>query len=541
MGLQNNLAQDAAKDIANALPDLNGPHNTEQLFYDPLFDSDFALRELESAFDSRKRTGDEAFPTEFDIWGPPEKRRILELPPNQSNTTPPGETPSLSSPNSSLRPDPVETAPHTPAGMERSQTPNSLFDTADPLFEDATFSIPFDMNFENVEERSGFENFDADLSNAIDAIERDPIPATYSDIADELPSLSDFTKHRFDLDAHDIAASTSRDILQRVDQEPQYLSPYPRYRGPLGYLPSAPGIHVRCIEVAEDQVNYRIENFKRKVQQLTHERNKYKTAWTQWTTVDSKTGKTKEQLLREENASLRRVSSQHQRRVEEYKTEAESWKGQLHNLATLYNNLLYEIQVQQKIPTIAPAPPGYKPRPAPVNHNAQMQYPAPNQQPSIPGQAPQSQLSQLQNAPETRPRPQTAVPNQQPTVPGSQPQGPPTNPRAEPRSETVTIDLTDDDTNAAPDSVRSSPAPKSGGPELLQSFRNKKYGWLGNDGQSTGRQSVTGASPVSGQENSQASTNSPLHNTQSVDADSNGDPAIDNDLTRTMEDELARG
>lgn len=52
--------------------------DTGDEFFDPLFDTDLALQDLESDFLSHKRTHDEAFFEDFSSGEPPEKRQVQD-------------------------------------------------------------------------------------------------------------------------------------------------------------------------------------------------------------------------------------------------------------------------------------------------------------------------------------------------------------------------------------------------------------------------------------------------------------------------------
>ncbi|KAB8072289.1 hypothetical protein BDV29DRAFT_177725 [Aspergillus leporis] len=464
----------------------------QALFDDPLFDSEAVLRELDAAFASRKRAGDEAFP-ELGLWGPPEKRQLVQSQLDQGVPSP-GETPSLSSPDSSHQPEQGGTAPHTP-GIERPQSPNSLFDSLDALFEDPDFHVPLlhddelPPNFElelplAQSDQSGHGLVEQNPADSVDTYEHVlKLPDLPQDLTLAEPSVSEVTKQRFSLDPQDLVSNASREVLQRVPQEPEYTSPYPVYGGPLGYVPSAPGIHVKCIEVAEDRINYRLSHLKDRVYQLTCERNKYKNAWFQWTTIDPSTGKTKEQLLREENAMLRRVSTQHQNRVEQYKQEATEWKNRLHELGTIYNNLLYEIHVQRQMPAVAPIPDSYKPpRTSQASRGPSL---TPNPAPvapisSIVSQAMSQYHSNALDMPLDRqgsqPLSSQCMSATSPSVSGTYEDPQSVGSQLALRPTPVTIDLTDEAENKSVSSEPSAGTQRR--MEMLQSLRNKRYGWL---------------------------------------------------------------
>ncbi|EAW07876.1 uncharacterized protein ACLA_025930 [Aspergillus clavatus NRRL 1] len=501
----------AAGDIAVQPLSLNNSdaEHIDDLFYDPLFDSSFSFTNIDTSVDSRKRTIDEALAEEFQFWHRPEKRQMIHVS-HDANATSPTETPSLSSPDTSVHLDLVETGPGTPAGIAALQLPDPNLDTFDALFDDPAFRVPpnipelgnlpgvhptpqstYDDSFYDTSRRQSLSSCgpsDIDEGQAIGCADLAPE-------ADSLETpLSDLTKERFALDARDVLANTDREVLQHVDPKPQYTSPYPLYGGALGYLPSAPGVHVKCIEVADDQMINRLSHLKAKVQHLKYERDKYKDAWSKWTTREAATGQTREQILERENATLRRVSTQHKSRVEQYKQEIEEWKAKHHELGVIYNSLLYEILVQKKIPTVAPIPPGYKPPRAP--QPAQVQSIVPGT--SLAMAPPAPALHQPMPGPTSSPLP-TPVGRQQAARPG-----PPTsahhppayhNPQSAatprstgcgtpnvPQTERVTIDLTEDETekstsNLNQPSATPSTASQARG-EFLQSLQKKKYNWL---------------------------------------------------------------
>lgn len=560
------------------------PTDTEEVLCDPLFDSDLALQDLESAFLSHKRAHDEAFPEDFGLEGPPEKRQAQYA--SNSAKTPPNVTPSLS-PDSSYRPDLTETALNTPDGIEGSQAPNSFFESLDFLFQDPNFP-------------AALENYDSAANPADSSLfENLPFRPSHEDSHVSQPaaaqSVSNTTRQRFALDAQDLTANSSREILQRADNVPQYLSPYPVYGGPLGYLPSAPGLHVKCVEVVDEHMNYRMECLRHKNQQLTSERNKYKNFYDEFSTKDEATGKSKEEMLLEENAMLRRVSTRHQSRVENYKKEIEHWKARLNQVATLYNNLLYEITVERKLPEVAAPPNNYTPRPVqgvfvqaqpPVSHQPPVADPRPQlQPPGFPRPSCSSQAStttpQLKSGNLRQP-----VPGQEPanvsqkTLPGPARQHPETatftaNPAPLPplsslapasgngRSlQSVTIDLTDDH-HTAPSPPPHPAVSQPGGPEGLQALRQKKYHWLGRQDeiptsnatshQQQQRPSLSNnaprTSPVTEAGNHQPLTGDdsrpdnriPGLSPQEALSGERGITEEDDELARMMEDELAQG
>lgn len=493
---------------------VQGAENSE--YGEAIFDSELALQMLEARFDPRKRTCDEAF-TEFGSLTSPEKKRAMELPHPQNLPTPNG-TPSSSSRNSSCRPDQEETTANTPAGPERSQTPDSLFEMLCPP-EDIRFSYPTaDIVQPNVLDDNSLSNLQNAEQSTPSAVNQaiannashSPVETIQLATATQCQNASSITKQRFFLSDQDVIANADREMLKRVDPEPDYVSPYPVYGGPLGYLPSSPGIHVKCIEVAEDRISDRIDNLKRQVKRLTYERNKYKTAWEEFTTVDRATGKPKEQLLLEENAMIRRGFSYNRARVEVHRQEVEEWKGKFYDLARTYNHLLSDFQ-EKRIPTVASPPPG-------VSVNPHVQH---------------THTGTLMHPPATRSRAAT----NQPTVTTSKYPNTSVEPlQAAAKANPVTIDLTEgaDETISQVPRPSRPQEPSQNGVDLRRSFQNKKYGWLrGGSQMGSGR----GTSTHEGFPPSEAA------GTFSTERNGVGDQTEDDgddDLAREMEEELAR-
>lgn len=524
--------------------------NADDLLYDPLFGPDFVLPNFDANSSSLKRTADEALADDFQVWHRPEKRL---MPDSLQRSSAPSldATPSLSSPDT-IQLDHFETVPNTPGGIADSQLPAPPFDPFDPLFEDPAFHIPPDLSGIEYSSENRPAPHSADAEPSYDAFRRpsfnvqvqaaDPVTFDHETEGVSLPT-SELTKRQFSLDTQDVLANADRETLQRVDHVPKYTSPYPMYHGPLGYLPSAPGIHVKCIQIANDQVNARFSHLKYKVQQLKYERDKYRDTWSKWTALEASTGKSRAQILEEENATLRRVSTQHQRRAEQYKQEIEVWKGRLHDLSVIYNNLLYEIQVQKRMPAVAPIPHGYRPR-YPPQAASHPQSVAPGQQFAS--------------------TPYTPVHHRNPPPSNSPPSGITTGSAqhpapAEPQPGTVTIDLTDEAPNITPNPASIAPSkPTQESGELLQSLQKKKYNWLETAKSGSAQPAVARAGPrpplrfasaprVSQQPPAPRSSSNqppsiPPPEIQAASSTNHDDEVnVEDDLLHEMEEELARG
>ncbi|OJI97636.1 hypothetical protein ASPVEDRAFT_302151 [Aspergillus versicolor CBS 583.65] len=383
------------RDKETGLEGFETQNNTIDLgqdLFDPLFDS--TIPELGSLF-SRKRTAEES--QEF----LPEKRQQLEYP----------ETPSLTT-DSEL------------------QSPASFFDTFDNLFGSGV-DLPLVLPH-----------------NPIPDFEDDTVEPPLGTPRTSTPGVSESTKGRFFLNEQDILSTTTREIFQ-VGKQPEYTSPYPAIGGPLGYIPSSPGMHVKCVAVGKEKQDHEILSLQTKLSQITRERDQYKRSLLQYTKLDHN-GKVPEQVLREENAMIRRVSSRHQARVEKYKKEAADWRGKLHAVSTLYNALLYEIQVEKRVPTVDSIPAGYK---------------RPRMSASVLDQI-------IGHAAVPPPRPQNPVHLQSDkTLNGNiQPSAPATQQNSH---RAVTIDLTEE--NEAP---AAQPPSEEERRAALKSLQSKKYNWL---------------------------------------------------------------
>lgn len=393
---------------------------------------------------SSKRSIDKALDGEQDAFSSSPKRRFLASQ-TEPNSNPSGERPTLS--NNDFQG--VEhSASSLAANAQREETPDSLFDEPTSL----TSRVDEDL-------------LDKPLENAFNKIV-DVGPT-------EIAPVSENTRQRFSLRAEDLETAKTRDIFQGFGKPPAYLSPYPYplHNSALGYLPSTPNMHLKCIQVTSDKVYEQLLNSRRKVQTVTNERNRYLNLWKTWNTVDPVTGKSREQLIKEENRCLQRQFDSQARQIAELRQEAESWKAYYSSLSTTYNNLLYDIYIrsqagaQENLPPVAPPP-----------QRLQSQRPGSPTRGSVPVLGPQIPArqggEQLQAA--------TTVAN------GSRsnsraPENPSVTPASMPTP--VTIDLTSDESDAAPHSRYTSPHSLAGGEtggQLLQSFRNKKYNWLGD-------------------------------------------------------------
>lgn len=456
---------------------------------------------------SHKRSIEEAFSGETDISTPCQKKHLAASP-MQSNID-------LEAALSRVNYEAAERS--EPAGLSdggREETPDSLFD-------EPTSSAP------STDEDSG----DKQLQGAANE--------TISTELAETPSVSEDTKRRFCLRTDDLEAVKARELFQSFGQPPAYLSPYPRYGGPLGYLPSTPNVHLRCIQVTSERVHDQMLNYRRKIQGLTNDRNRYLNLWETWNTLDPATGKSREQLIKEENRQIKREFERQASQLAELREESERWRACYSSLSTTYNQLLYDIYMrnqagaQDNLPAVAPPPQGL-----------QLQQPVPSSMPTPPQMA-EKQGGQSQGG-------TVGANSHAPPSPSVTPVSMPTP---------VTIDLTFDESDAAPQSRNTSPHSQPGGEtggQLRQSFRNKTYNWLGDrnhmrgkfqappgytaDWNPVNRRSSSGSQPnsVTAANYSRSTTADPasavVYNGEQADEEAGLD---DDELARLLEQELA--
>lgn len=539
----------------------SGLDDMADIFSGSFFDPELASQNLGATSTSRKRVGGDAFSGDLEFWSPPEKRQAVDLYPTD-NAVPSVDTPSLSPGNSSDHPgsDQPDISLHTPADVERSQTPDSLFDCADPLFDGLDFSEPPKCRpthshggYSLETETSGEDQvhdppapgsaLDCPADNA-GVVTLDAVPSHLSTVASSLPSASDAVKQRFSLNDQDTKANTCREILRRVDPEPEYLSPYPKYAGPLGYLPSTPAIHIKYSEVADTTINNRLKDLRTRLRKTAYERNQYKKTWLRWTTVDPITGKSKEKLLQEQNGMLKRTASHHKKKRAELQEEVDHWRTKHDEVARHYSNIAAHYDalreayngVQCRLNGILAAVQGHVPQQPGPQH-------APNTMPPRTSSQPQ--------APAVPRRPSQ---DQVPTATNSNRVSSPISGASALRvtPEQVTIDLTESDD----ENPKNQPALPSGPTreqrEMLRSMRNKSYSWSKSEN-TLNRPFPPGWRPVSHScttlqapvhtNNSQATTHashrSNASNTTNMAANTNSNFSEGDELARALEEELA--
>ncbi|KAM5466557.1 hypothetical protein MauCBS54593_005814 [Microsporum audouinii] len=158
-------------------------------------------------------------------------------------------------------------------------------------------------------------------------------------------AVSEIIRKNNSIENQDVVSSMHREIFTMPRNAQKYISPYPRMGGPLGYLPSTPVAHVKCVEVAKDTVANRMNQYRKIIHKLRYDRDKYLWLSTEWNAVDSKTGKTKAQQTKEECSALRRSITLRNKAVNEAMAETEFWRNKYRNLETAYCNLANQYKI----------------------------------------------------------------------------------------------------------------------------------------------------------------------------------------------------
>ncbi|EFQ96758.1 hypothetical protein MGYG_08682 [Nannizzia gypsea CBS 118893] len=151
--------------------------------------------------------------------------------------------------------------------------------------------------------------------------------------------VSEIIKKYNSIGNQDLLNSMYRQVFTTPCNAEKYISPYPRMGGPLGYLPSTPVAHVKCVEVADSTVSDRINQYRKIAQKMRYERDKNAWLAAQWNGIDPVTGKSKAQLMREECTLLKRSITFKNKAIEEATAEAERWRIKFRNLEAAHLNL----------------------------------------------------------------------------------------------------------------------------------------------------------------------------------------------------------
>ncbi|EFE40679.1 conserved hypothetical protein [Trichophyton verrucosum HKI 0517] len=152
--------------------------------------------------------------------------------------------------------------------------------------------------------------------------------------------VSEIIKKYNNIGSQDLLNSMYRQVFTTPNNAEKYISPYPRMGGPLGYLPSTPVAHVKCVEVADSTVNHRVNQYRRVAHRMRYERDKIAWFSAQWGGIDPVTGKSKAQQMREECTLLKRSITFKNKAIEEATAEAELWRNKFRNLEAAHLNLL---------------------------------------------------------------------------------------------------------------------------------------------------------------------------------------------------------
>ncbi|EEQ35711.1 hypothetical protein McanMca71_007577 [Microsporum canis] len=325
----------------------------------------------------------------------------------------------------------VQQSPNDTSRAQREPSVDSLFDDLDdstvPPSHHQPLSLPGSTRLT--------------VSPSILSPPESPLPEEPTFSKSQWPkAVSEIIRKNNSIENQDVVSSMYREIFTMPRNAQKYISPYPRMGGPLGYLPSTPVAHVKCVEVAKDTVANRMNQYRKIIHKLRYDRDKYLWLSTEWNAVDSKTGKTKAQQTKEECSGLRRSITLRNKAVNEAMAETEFWRNKYRNLETAYCNLAN----QYKIATAS---------------NNRLNTPASQPQPA----------SQPSSQPATR----------TPSISST------------PCSEPVSIDLTAEEPGTSDPTLLSQtsslPEPRT---SALSRMRKKRYNWL-NNGQPFPKANVT--------------------------------------------------
>lgn len=231
---------------------------------------------------------------------------------------------------------------NTPNPTERSTTPDSLFDEA---------SSPVNLPQENSlppNNSTGVcakENHMEPPSTVTKPLSLPPPPPCSSSPQAVPQSPAPVTAKRvestFELSTGDLLGAQIREVFRHQQQAPRYISPYPRVGGPLGYLPSSPSLHTKCVEVSTDEVVERMRKYRQRIHSVAYERDKYMQSNAEKALIDSRTGKTTSQMMKEEIGSLKRSMYSQNKKTEQLRREADEWRTRFDQVTQTYNNLVH--------------------------------------------------------------------------------------------------------------------------------------------------------------------------------------------------------
>ncbi|KAF3480263.1 uncharacterized protein GIQ15_05610 [Arthroderma uncinatum] len=241
------------------------------------------------------------------------------------------------------------------ARAQREPSVDSLFDSFDDINVPDTASAHQPLSLPGTRRHT--------LSPSILSPPESPIPLEEPPVREapvterQLPaSASELLRTNNNVKNQDLINYAHREIFTMPCNAQKYISPYPRMGGPLGYFPSTPTVHVKSVEVAEDTIVDRMNQYRKLLSNLRYDRNKYLWLSKEWTAVDSRTGKTKAQEIKEECSALKRLVALKEKRATDAMTEAEFWRNKYQSLAVTYGNLASQHKVAMA-PQNAPGTP----------------------------------------------------------------------------------------------------------------------------------------------------------------------------------------
>ncbi|WEW55714.1 hypothetical protein PRK78_001147 [Emydomyces testavorans] len=284
--------------------------------------------------------------------------------------------------------------------------------------------------------------------------------------------ISDHLKKVCQIQDKDLLLTQSREAAWFFRQQPNYISPYPQPGGNLGYLPSAPSLHVRSIKASEKEVAIRLSDYRRRLRACMCDRDKYMEELRAHNHVDPVTRKSEYQKLKDEAKYLKRTITRQRKKEEETKKEADYWQKQYTDVASTYNNLCAQFHHLRQLASVLQV------RLQRVEQARSFTSPSPMGQGTRP-----HDLCQPDNSIASTAQTSITTPHQSPPTSG------PMTPSVSTQAAPITIDLTSDNnvessTNQPKQAQNTDstapPESQAAQKKLVSAMRQKGYQWLGN-------------------------------------------------------------
>ena len=166
--------------------------------------------------------------------------------------------------------------------------------------------------------------------------------------------------HKHMVQPQDVAASQSRQIVNIIAPPELPITPYPKHNGPLEYLPSTNNLHVRSVRVSEDHLVSQLNRLESRVAKLQREKKCLMAELSEHVDLDPATGKSKLQILKDENSTLRRQGRLMQAQLKDLMLKHEGLMEYCQNLHKANAHLMQHCALTSAQPTAqanVPRPP----------------------------------------------------------------------------------------------------------------------------------------------------------------------------------------